>query len=161
MNKIADTQSIVQGAKSPTPPSQSEVSVSRLRETSNILKDLKPPVYNGEEKERNKDAINTFLQKWQDFHRLRNTPPENQVVEASLSLGNKAYKWWMSLREANKIPRYWPEFEQAFLKEFLPENELERAWEAWDKCNMGKNTLNQYISNYREAVLKLKGIDEF
>ena len=67
----------------------------------------------------------------------------------------------MSLREANKIPRYWPEFEQAFLKEFLPENELERAWEAWDKCEMGRNTLNQYISNYREAVLKLKGIDEF
>ena len=26
---------------------------------------------------------------------------------------------------------------------------------------MGKNTLNQYISNYTEAVLKLKDIDEF
>ena len=106
------------------------MSVSRLRETSNILKDLKPPIYNGEEKERNKNAINTFLQKWQDFHRLKNTPPENQVV-------------------------------QAFLEEFLPKNKLERAWKAWDKCDMGKNTLNQYISNYRKVVLKLKDIDEF
>ena len=58
-------------------------------------------------------------------------------------------------------PRSWAEFEKIFRKEFLPVNELQRLWWEWDKCSMEGISLNQYISNYREIVLKLKGIDEF
>ena len=43
----------------------------------------------------------------------------------------------------------------------MPVNELQRSWREWDKCFMEGISLNQYISNYREIVLKLKGIDEF
>ena len=64
----------------------------------------------------------------------------------------------MSLRER---PRSWAEFEKIFRKIFLPVNELQRSWREWDKCSMEGISLNQYISNYREIVLKLKGIDEF
>ena len=45
-------------------------------EVSNSLKNLKPPSYKGEEKDRNKDAVHTFLQKWSDLHALRRTPDE-------------------------------------------------------------------------------------
>ena len=40
-------------------------------------------------------------------------------------------------------------------------NELQRSWREWDKCSMEGISLNQYISNFIEIVLKLKGIDEF
>ena len=72
--------------------------------SSPIPKDMKPAQFNGEERDRNKDTIYTFLKKWQDLHKLKNTPPEYQLLEASLSLGPKAYKWWMSLTELGKIP---------------------------------------------------------
>ena len=58
-------------------------------------------------------------------------------------------------------PHSWEDFEKVFKKEFLPINELQRLWREWDKCSMEGISLNQYISNYREIVLKLKGIDEF
>ena len=81
-----------------------------------------------------------------------------QPVEASLSLTGKAYKWWMSL---STRPTTWTEFERIFSREFLPVNEVERSWVSWDKCSMEHKSLTQYISDYREIVLKLKGIDEF
>ena len=117
-----------------TPSSSKDVAVS-LRESpltirephlkprdNPVFKDLKPPQFNGEERDRNKDTIFTFLQKWEDLHKLKNTPPECQVLEVSLSLGPKAYKWWRTLEEANRLPETWAQFETIFLKEFLPEN---------------------------------------
>ena len=32
---------------------------------------------------------------------------------------------------------------------------------AWDKCRMEGLTLNQYVSKYREVILKLDGLDDF
>ena len=63
----------------------------------------------------------------------------------------------MSLKEH---PCSWEYFKKIFKKEFLPINELQRLWREWDKFSMEGITLNQYISNYREIVLKLKGIHE-
>ena len=128
---------------------------------SPVLKDMKPPQFDGEEKDRNKDAIYTFLQKWQDLHRLKNTPPEYQPLEASLSFGPKAYKWWMNLRESGKISGDWAQFESIFVKEFLPENEPARNWEDWDKAMQRGRPLLTYIAEYREIILKLQGIDDF
>ena len=51
--------------------------------------------------------------------------------------------------------------EKVFKKEFLPINELEGSWREWDKCYMEGISLNQYISNNREIVLKLKQFDEW
>lgn len=133
---------------------------SKPRET-HVLKDTKPPQFSGEERDRNKDAIYTFLQKWQDLHRMKNTPPEYQPLEASLSLGPKAYKWWMSLKEARRIPGDWAQFETIFVKEFLPENEQERNWEDWDKALQRGRPLLTYIAEYREIILKLQGINDF
>ena len=67
----------------------------------------------------------------------------------------------MSFRGIDKVSKYWVGCEQSFLKEFLLENVMERAWEAWDKCEIGKNTLVQYIAYCREVIVKLKGIGEF
>ena len=53
------------------------------------------------------------------------------------------------------------EFEAVFRKEFLPENEKERNWTAWDKCRMESLTLNQYVSRYRKVILELDGLDDF
>ena len=39
-----------------------------------LLKNTKPPIFKGEDKERNKDAVNTFLHKWGLLHALRHTP---------------------------------------------------------------------------------------
>ena len=150
----------------PNMPSTSKDSGTIFKETatslsgtqtrsSPILKDMKPPQFNGEERDRNKDTIYTFLQKWQDLHKLKNTPPEYQPLEASLSLGPKAYKWWMSLKELGKIPGDWAQFEKIFVKEFLPENEQERNWEDWDKDLQRGRPLLTYIAEYRELILKL------
>ena len=38
-----------------------------------LLKNTKPPIFKGEDKERNKDAVNTFLHKWGLLHALRHT----------------------------------------------------------------------------------------
>ena len=35
-----------------------------------LLKNMMPPVFKGEDWERNKDAINTHLHKWNDLHAL-------------------------------------------------------------------------------------------
>ena len=39
-------------------------------EAHNMLKNMKPPAFKGEERERSKDAVNTFLHKWSDLHAL-------------------------------------------------------------------------------------------
>ena len=54
------------------------------------MKNMKPPVFRGEERERNKDAVNTFLHKWGDLHALRHTPDSIRATETSLSLEGKA-----------------------------------------------------------------------
>ena len=72
----------------PNMPSTSKDSGTMFKETatslsgvqsrsSPVLKDMKPPQFNGEEQDRNKDTIYTFLQKWKDFHKLKNTPHLN------------------------------------------------------------------------------------
>ena len=58
-------------------------------------------------------------------------------------------------------PKTWEEFEAVFRKEFSPENEKDQNWTAWDKCKMEGLTLNQYVSKYREVILKLDGLDDF
>ena len=99
-------------------PRPSERAVEPTRQsaawTAGNLKDLKPPSFGGEEKERNKDSVNIFLHKWSDIHTLRQSPEGVRLVEASLSLTGKAYKWWMSLAERATYPRTWAEFEMMF-----------------------------------------------
>ena len=118
-----------------------------------MLKNMKPPVFKGEECDRNKDAVHTFLHKWMDLHRLRCTFAAVMATETSLTLEGKAYKWWMSLPIATR-PTTWEEFEAAFKKEFLPQNKKDQNWTAWDKCKMEGLTLTQYVSKYREVILK-------
>ena len=125
---------------------------------ANLLKNLRPPSFGGEEKEQNKDAVSMFLHKWGGIHNLRRNTRIVRPIEASLLLTRKAYKWWMSLKER---PCSWKDFEKVFKTEFLLANELQRSWREWDKCSMEGISLNKYISKYRELVLKLKGIDEF
>ena len=112
------------------------------------MKNLKPPTFKGEEKDRNKDAVHTFFQKWSDLHALCLTPEELQALEVSLALDGKAYKWWLSLDETTR-PRTWSQFQELFRKEFLPENEKDRNGNAWDNCQMANLTLTQYISKSR------------
>ena len=123
-----------------TPQAVAPVETSaELPKMANLLKDLKPPSFGGEEKERNKDAVNMFLHKWGDIRSLRRNPEVVRPIEASLSLTGKAYKWWMSLEER---PSTWKDFEIIFGKEFLPVNELQRSWRSWDKCSMEGIFLN-------------------
>ncbi|MCO5573356.1 hypothetical protein L7F22_027125 [Adiantum nelumboides] len=147
---------------SPTPRTALDPVVPPLTspDVPNMLKNMKPPAFKGEERERSKDAVNTFLHKWSDLHALRRTPDNICALETSLSLEGKAYKWWMSLKMADR-PTSWTRFQEVFRKEFLPENEPDRNWAAWDKCRMDKLTLTQYISKYREIILKLEGLDDF
>ena len=56
----------------PTPPVDS-IRLSATTEAA-MLKNMKPPVFKGQERDRNKDAVHTFLHKWADLHRLRRTP---------------------------------------------------------------------------------------
>ena len=66
----------------------------------------------------------------------------------------------MSLSEASH-PKSWAKFEMVIKKEFLPENERDCNWNAWDKCKMDGFTLVQHISKYHELILKLNGLDNF
>ena len=94
------------------------------------------------------------------MHVLRQTPNEQRALETSLSLEGKAYKWWLSLDETAR-PRTWNTFQELFRKEFLPENQKDRNWNAWDRCRMENLTLTQYIFKYHEINLKLEGLDDF
>ena len=79
------------------------------------------------------------------IYALRRTPDEQRALETSLLLKGKAYKWWLSVNETIR-PRTWAQFQEMFRKEFLPENEQDRNWNAWDRCKMENLTLTQYIS---------------
>ena len=130
------------------------------KETMELLKNMKPPVFKGEEKERNKDAVDTFLSKWAEIHDMRNTHDKVKPLHTSLSLEGKAYKWWMAYKP-NEKPKTWAEFEIDFRKEFLPSNERQRNWKAWDLCKQKHRSLTQYVSLYRDIILKLDGLEEF
>ena len=104
--------------------------------------------------------MHTFIQKWTDLHVLKRTSDEQQALETRLSLEGKAYKWWLSLDEMAR-PHTWNTFQELFRKEFLPKNEKDRNWNAWDRCWMENLTLTQYISKYHEISLKLKVLDDF
>ena len=138
-----------------------ETSLSKgSQEAATMFKNVKPLVFQGEEKDHNKDAVTTFLQKWRDLHRLRHTLDLVATVEASLSLEGKAYKWWLSIDEHAR-PTTWGEFEVMFHREFLLANEKDHNWNAWDQCKMDNITLIHYISKYQAMILKLEGLDDF
>ena len=90
-----------------------------------MMKNMKPTVFKGEDQDRNKDVVQTFLQKWSDLHALRQTPDSICALEASLSLENKAYKW-STILDLGSCPSTWAQFEKMFRKEFLPTNEKEQ-----------------------------------
>ena len=64
---------------------------------ASLLKVVQPPTVKGEEKDCNKDVVNTFLLKWMDLHWFCNTLEFVCALQASLNFKGKAYKWWMSL----------------------------------------------------------------
>lgn len=70
----------------------------------------------------NKNAINTFLHKWSDLHRLWHTLKIGMAKETSLVLDGGAYKCQMSIPKSI-CPTSWVVFEALFRKEFLPHNE--------------------------------------
>ena len=117
-------------------------------------------MYQGKERECNKDAINIFLHKWGDLHALHHMPNSIRALGTSLTLEGKTYKWWMSIDMHNR-PTTWAKFEEIFRKKFLHENETDRNWTAWDKCRMDNLTLPQYVAKYHEIILKLDGLDDF
>lgn len=82
-------------------------------EIANLLKDLKLPSFGGEGKKQNKDAISIFIYKWASIHSVSRSFEDVGLVEASLSLMGKAYKWWKYVRERL---RTWGEFETNFRK---------------------------------------------
>ena len=71
-------------------------------DTVALLKNMTPAMFKGEDWERNRDAVNTYLHKWNDLHTLRNTLDSLRAIESSLSLKGKAYKWYMSLNMADR-----------------------------------------------------------
>ena len=89
------------------------------------IKNVKLPEFKGTE--RDKDTMHTFLQMWTDIHDLRATLDRAQPLETSLSLRNKAYKWWLVL-SANARPKMWRYFQILFYEEFLPKNEKQKIW---------------------------------
>ena len=90
-------------------------------DTVALLKNMTPPVFKGEDWERNKDAVNTYLHKWNDLHTLRNTLDSLCAIEFSLSLEGKAYKWYVSLSMVGRTST-WSYNQEIFQKEFFPEN---------------------------------------
>ena len=100
-------------------------------DTVALLKNMTPPVFEGEDRERNKDAVNTYLHKWNDLHKLWNTPNSLCAIESSLSLEGKAYKWYMSLSMAARTTT-WSGCQEIFQKEFFPKNEQDCNWGDWD-----------------------------
>ena len=60
------------------------------KETREVLKNLKPPIFKGEDKERNKDNVDTFLSKWGDIHTMRGTMDHNKLHHTCLSIEGKA-----------------------------------------------------------------------
>ena len=70
-------------------------------------------MYQGEERERNKDAVNIFLHKWDDLHALHHMLNSIRALETSLTLEGKAYKWWISI-DVHDRPTTWAKFEEIF-----------------------------------------------
>ena len=93
------------GAATGASPSKGVAQVTKTslskgsQEDTTMFKNVKPLVFQGEEKDCDKDAVTNFLQKWRDLHRLGCTLDSIPAVEASLSLEGKAYKWWLSIDE--------------------------------------------------------------
>ena len=58
--------------------------------TAKVLKNLKPPGFKGEDKEQNKDTVDTFLSKWGEIHKMRGTMEHNKPLHTCLSLEGKA-----------------------------------------------------------------------
>ena len=55
-----------------------------------LLKNLKPPIFKGEDKERNKDNVDTFLSKWAEIHDMRGTHDHLKPRHTCLALEGKA-----------------------------------------------------------------------
>ena len=120
MNQIIRSQALgvpfvptdMVGATVPSPPAGHTHGAAVLATPSleAYNKNIKPPIFKGEEKERNKDAVNTFLHKRTG---LRRTSDNVRALEASLSLEGKAYKWWMSLKVTDRLST-WSKFQEVF-----------------------------------------------
>lgn len=80
--------------------------------------------FKGEERELNKDAVQTFLYKWSGIHELRGTSYRATDKETSLSLKRKVYKWWVSF-PLEARPKSSDQFKTIFCKLFLPEQAIQ------------------------------------
>ena len=82
-------------------------------DTVDLLKNMTPPMFKGEDRERNKDAVNTYLHKWNDLHTLRNNLDSFLAIESNLSLEDKAYMWYMSL-SMTTCTTTWSHYQEIF-----------------------------------------------
>lgn len=142
-------------SKVPTPSEAARGEPSASERVRIAAKDLQNLSFSGEEKEMTKDTVVVFLANWTDYHELTGTRDHLRPTETGLFLRGKASRWCLSLAEPGLRPETWKDFQDLFRKEYLPENELLRNWSKWDDCRMGSLTLAQYLSNYREAMLRL------
>ena len=55
----------------------------------------------------------------------------------------------------------WANFEIAFYKQFLPSSKKKNKWKFQDLYKQKHCFLAQYISLYRDIVIKLDGLDDF
>ena len=74
-----------------------------IKETTELIKNLKPPIFKGEDKEWNKDNVDTFLSKCVKTHAMRGTHDHNKPCHTCLLLEDKAYKWCMGFKVAQQL----------------------------------------------------------
>lgn len=108
-----------------TPPVTEDVtlhvsSAPDPKEAVEMLKSMKAPVFWGEDKDQNKDTVNTFLSKWANLHDMRNTHDVMRPWHTSLTLEGKAYKWWMAYKDSQQS-KTWAEFEAEGVSSFQRE----------------------------------------
>ncbi len=61
-----------------------QVRVSTPQDGTHLFKHMKPPMFRSEDRDRNKDSVMTFLQKWRDVHDLRK-PDESVKIQKPVS----------------------------------------------------------------------------
>ena len=118
--------------------------------TAEVLKSLKPPSIKGEDKQQNKDIVDTFLSKWAKIRVIMHgTHDQNKLCPTCLSLEVKAYKQWMAIKPHEK-PNTWAIFESDFYQKFLPSKENKWSLKAWDFCKQKhcSCSLTQHVSLY-------------
>ena len=93
-----------------------------------------------------------------DYLKLHQVPPEDQVKCATRNFHDYAFTWWLHT-PSETYNRSWPNTKRTLRREFVPPTYTEQLWRQLENTIQGSKSIDKYFKEMKIA-LRRAGVDD-